>query len=1441
MACAVRGDRLHPKIWSVKNLPSDCFKLIPCKAPVGGVVVLSANAFLYFNQTQFYGLATNMFASETVSQAIFPLEEAVYETIDNQTERLNILLHECEFEYMGHKEILITMPNGDLYALGLPFEDTSKRSAASGRSSLSLSLRQIFSGAVASCLCVDNTKKTLFIGSRSGDSVLYSFTEQKLVEDDSSIRQGEEDMGQASSGEQTANATATSSDDVKVKAEQIEAAVAEEDDEDEDDLFLYGSAGDSKDDAVKNESATNGDAKMEEVAAPVAVATTAAPEYTGRYRYEFEQVDVLPSIGQITSIELGLETNADSNEKREELVVSGGYLRNGAISVLHNGLRPIVGTEAELAGCRAMWTVSSSLPSAMKSNDGRTYNSYLILSVAQRTMVLRTGEGMEPLEEDSGFYTSGATLAAANLFNKQRIVQIFRQGARVMTEVPVEPAEGGANASDKVKQESENSGEENKDDEEEEEEDDGPQVKLVCTQEITLEGDIESGGMNVDTSKVGIVSVDIIDPYILLLLTDGSIRVLMGDEEDMELTVLDPEVRYSDGVGADNPDGSNLGISSVCLFHDWTGMFRDNAWGEEDSGKAGQSSTTPRKSRANDDDDDEMDSLYSAKPKRQTTPTSNGDADAKAWFSSASSPPVSNESASIPLLLKNDAPMMCGLCYEDGSLHVYSLPDFKKKGVLPYLTFAPQWLVNTMEHYQESRKKKVAFSAPILGLNASSASANDGRIKKSHTINSPVADIAIHRVGPSEGQHNAQYFARMVLLVFLANGDLLMYAATPRFSSHQSAATATSISFQFARVSTDLITRPFLPPKSRTGMSHNESGNNPEANTSAVIAKLRAGFRYPMLTRFDNVNNMSGAFFRGAHPMWVLSERGLPSLVPICVSVPPPPPPMPTGGAVPQRVTVPVLSFTPFHHWNCPNGFIYFHSSGALRVCELPSSKTTTLLPSSGGFVLRKAEFGATIHHMLYLGNRGPGGVSEALETPTFAVVCSTRMSPADAEKATENEDAVDEADADDPDANNPNGNVMAPTAEMFPDFAVENMANTEEEVYELRLVQTNEFGDWERNGVFRVHFERYEVVLSVKVMYLYDSSLMKEEVASTSREWAKKKRPYVVVGTGYVGPHGEDESGRGRLLLYELDYAQYVNHSGSTSGKLPKLRLVFVKDHRQGAISMVSQLGPYVIAAVGSKLIVYEFKSEQLIGCAFYDAQMFIVSISIVKDFVMYGDVYKSVHFLRWKEKQRQLVLLAKDYEPLAVSTTEFNLFEKRLALLAVDIEENLHVLQYAPNDIESRGGQRLLRTGDFHLGVQVSSMFRKRVSPAVRSAPTAYVNILGSSEGSIGALIPVGERVFRRLYTLQNVMINTLPQNCALNPREFRALKANSHRHSGRPDAWSKQKWKKSFLDAHVLFRFLQLDYVAQKEITRCIGTTPEVVVHNLLEVQRATSSFL
>ena len=60
-------------VWSVAGLPADCTRLVPVPAPLGGALVFSANALLYFDQRRRCGAATNAFAATTVDRARFPL------------------------------------------------------------------------------------------------------------------------------------------------------------------------------------------------------------------------------------------------------------------------------------------------------------------------------------------------------------------------------------------------------------------------------------------------------------------------------------------------------------------------------------------------------------------------------------------------------------------------------------------------------------------------------------------------------------------------------------------------------------------------------------------------------------------------------------------------------------------------------------------------------------------------------------------------------------------------------------------------------------------------------------------------------------------------------------------------------------------------------------------------------------------------------------------------------------------------------------------------------------------------------------------------------------------------------------------------------------------------------------------------------------------------
>jgi len=50
-----------------------------------------------------------------------------------------------------------------------------------------------------------------------------------------------------------------------------------------------------------------------------------------------------------------------------------------------------------------------------------------------------------------------------------------------------------------------------------------------------------------------------------------------------------------------------------------------------------------------------------------------------------------------------------------------------------------------------------------------------------------------------------------------------------------------------------------------------------------------------------------------------------------------------------------------------------------------------------------------------------------------------------------------------------------------------------------------------------------------------------------------------------------------------------------------------------------------------GSKLYVYEWVEEKLVGRAFFDAHLYITTLKTIKCFIICGDVHHSLHLLRW------------------------------------------------------------------------------------------------------------------------------------------------------------------------------------------------------------------
>lgn len=63
------------------------------------------------------------------------------------------------------------------------------------------------------------------------------------------------------------------------------------------------------------------------------------------------------------------------------------------------------------------------------------------------------------------------------------------------------------------------------------------------------------------------------------------------------------------------------------------------------------------------------------------------------------------------------------------------------------------------------------------------------------------------------------------------------------------------------------------------------------------------------------------------------------------------------------------------------------------------------------------------------------------------------------------------------------------------------------------------------------------------------------------------------------------------------------------------------------------------------------------------------------VKNFILFGDIHKSIYFLCWKEDGAQLTLLAKDFGSLDCYATEFLIDGSTLSLLVSDSRKNLQV----------------------------------------------------------------------------------------------------------------------------------------------------------------------
>ncbi|XP_041375883.1 cleavage and polyadenylation specificity factor subunit 1-like isoform X2 [Gigantopelta aegis] len=478
----------------------------------------------------------------------------------------------------------------------------------------------------------------------------------------------------------------------------------------------------------------------------------------------------------------------------------------------------------------------------------------------------------------------------------------------------------------------------------------------------------------------------------------------------------------------------------------------------------------------------------------------------------------------------------------------------------------------------------------------------------------------------------------------------------------------------------------------------------------------------------------------------------------------------------PMGIDGPVKSFSSFHNVNCPRGFLYFNRQGELRICVLPTHVTY-----DAPWPIRKVPLRCTPLFLCY-----------HAESKTYAVVTNIPEPCNKLPKTTTDEREWDVLEKDD--------------RSIYPLM----------DRYTMQLFTPS---SWEVIPNCSYETEEWEQVTVLKTVMLKSEGTM------------SGVKGYIAMGTNFS--LGEENVSRGKIIIF--DVIEVVPLPGQPLTKT-RFKLIYEREQK-GPLTALAHLNGLLVSAIGQKIYIWSLKDNDLSGVAFIDTHIYIQTLNVVKNLILAGDLLKSITVYRFQEALRVLSIVSRDVKPLEVYATEFLIDNTSLSFLVSDRNKNIFVYQYHPEARESHGGQRLVRKADFNIGSHINSMFRvccKLADPTSeksRLAAKRQVTFFATLDGSLGFLLPLSEKVYRRLFMLQNALTVHIPHTAGLNPKTYRAVKMSF------PDLSNPQK---NILDGELLWKFLHLNLMERNELSRRIGTSTDQILDDLLEIDRLTAHF-
>lgn len=375
------AQKIHPIIWPVDKLPSDCLRCYAVPQPIGGVLIFAVNSLIYINQSvPAYAIALNSIAKQASN---YPFRDM---------EHIKCTLDLSKAVFIEPNRMIVSLKAGELYILTLQTDSESLRTVRS------IHIEKGPGSVIASCLS-PCSHGFLFIGSRLGNSILLKYNSVcKIVEKEEEMEAIESPLEEQQTMDQTE----------QVMIEETKNEIEEDNGEyDELDQLL----------------------ELNEANKRSTLDASIKKSKTEELVHTFDVCDVLLNIGpcghSIAGESVGdyaefLNSGQQSNKTFVDLVTTSGYTKNGAISVLQRSLRPEVIATFQIPDVIDLWSVMNNELAVDPDNEsGKSSNSlptYLFLTKLDSTVILQIGNEITELDKDStSFCTKSPTVYCANI------------------------------------------------------------------------------------------------------------------------------------------------------------------------------------------------------------------------------------------------------------------------------------------------------------------------------------------------------------------------------------------------------------------------------------------------------------------------------------------------------------------------------------------------------------------------------------------------------------------------------------------------------------------------------------------------------------------------------------------------------------------------------------------------------------------------------------------------------------------------------------------------------------------------------------------------------------------------------------------------------------------------------------------------------------------